>query len=535
MSLLRVLVLSQALGFVVGECSVNSSNCPGKLTRNTTSGIFAPHFPSSHPAVVSFPNIPYAQCPTGKLRFAPPVARAPPADGRVVHATDLPPGCVQSSQFASDTVYDAQKSYLLHGGNSSRSDKSEDCLRLSIFAPKATVHGAVRGGGRTPLPPLPVIVWIHGGGFQSGGIDVPYQLAFNWVQRSQRHLMVHVQYRLGLLGFPNAAGLAASGENVNLGLLDQRLAMEWVRANIASFGGDAERITLWGQSAGAFSTDAYLFAWAADPIVAGAIVGSGNALALEAYTGPSANHTHFTRVAASLGCAGLAPAAELTCMRSVPSSRLQNYLEALRVNGPIQIIADNVTVFSNYAARIAAGGSQFPTRLPLLLGTTTDEGNGMVSYSFNGSKTATSLPPALQSESKAFTLRFVCGTLREVRLRSEAGAPTWQYLYAGNFTDISPRPWLGAYHSSELPLVFGNLGIEGPVTGPFEHRASRYMQDLFLAFAEDPTGGLSRAGWPTALQGRKSSIMKWAADGKVGQLVDAHAIKLECTKNGYSV
>lgn len=92
---------------------------------------------------------------------------------------------------------------------------------------------------------LPVAFFMPGGAFTIGGVDVPYQIPAGLVERTQKLIVVTVNYRLNIFGFPNAAALAEQ----NLGILDQRLALEWVHSNIAAFGGDPDRIIMWGHSA----------------------------------------------------------------------------------------------------------------------------------------------------------------------------------------------------------------------------------------------------------------------------------------------
>lgn len=540
MRFLTIALLSQAVLSSPLEDTPRSSR--GSLTVNTTSGIFAPYFPSSNPGLALFPDIPYAQNPTGPLRFAPPVPATPPSDGHVQYAANLPAGCFQyvGTPLLATVGFTAETAAVFQRGNSANT--SEDCLRLSITAPSSAVELVAskhKSAHRRNQDPLPVVVWVHGGGWMSGGINVPYQLPSNWVQRSQGHIVVEVQYRLNILGLPNAAGLAALDENVNFSFLDQRLAVEWVRDNIAAFGGDPSRITLWGESAGGYSTDGYLFAWAADPIVAGVIADSGNAISLVSpYTTSAANYSQFSHMAAQVGCPDLAPAAELACMRAVPASTIQSYIQGAAASADglsFPTVVDNLTVFADYPSRIAAGGDQFPTRVPLLVGTNVDEGGAVVPYDFDGSATALSIPAAFLPVADGFKFGLQCTTIREVRLRTAVGAPTWQYLYAGNFTDISPRPWLGAYHTSELPMVFGSFGIEGPAT-KFEQRVSEEMQDMYLAFAQDPARGLLKAGWTEAVQSTEAPyLMTWAADGEVAQLVDVDEIRQECIDNGYEV
>ncbi|KAM5350441.1 hypothetical protein ACJ41O_006946 [Fusarium nematophilum] len=505
------------------------------ITVNTSSGVFAPYFTELQPKVASFLDIPYAEKPAGQLRFAPPVAKKYPGD-KTTKATNLPAGCFQyvASSLRGTIADGPVTAAVFQRGD--YSNTTEDCLRLSIFAPR----GAVTAEASSYDGGLPVIIWIHGGGYSFGGTNVPFQLSPNWVQRSQKHIVVQVQYRLNLLGLPNAAGLAEDGENLNLSFLDQRLAVEWVRDNIAGFGGDPDRITLWGESAGAYSADGYLFAWPRDPIVKGVIADSGNAVAIEGVLSDAKNHSTFSVAASRLGCGGLSPGKELECMRHVPESEIKAYLQAdLGQGGAADdglvfgTIPDNVTVFDDYAERIR--DSRYAAQIPLLIGTNANEGTAVVPYDFENSQTATELPDDLAKIAQGFALNLHCTTLREIRLRSEAGATTYQYLYAGNFTNISPLPWLGAYHSAELPLVFGSYGSEGPSTG-FERRVSERMQDLYLGFAADPEEGLKKAEWPRAVaQLDKSKIVKWAAGYKVEQVVSAKGMVEECIKNGFDI
>ncbi|CAJ2512647.1 Uu.00g007660.m01.CDS01 [Anthostomella pinea] len=520
---------------------------------NTTSGMFAPYIADSHPDVASFLDIPYAENPTGALRFAPPVAAKPrTANGSVVLAKNLPNGCFQYiSTFLQDTIIpDVVTEFLLQKRD--HANTTEDCLHLTIYAPKAAVEQAAIGrrSPRQPArdvgynpkreqkPALPVVVWIHGGGYGFGGNNVPFQLASDWVQRSQEHIVVQVQYRLNFLGFPNAAGMAsdeAASQGLNLALLDQRLAVEWVRDNIASVGGDPSRITLWGHSAGGYSVDAYPFAWQSDPIVIGVIANSANAVGLGQSATDSSNHTVFSTAASRLGCGNTSsPAEELACMRAVPSADLKAFIQdggALADGLAFFPVVDNVTVFSNYTDLLISGRH---AHIPLLTGTLTDEGSAVVPADFEGSETATELPPALAPAAQGYKLTTQCTTLQEVRARAESNLTTYQYYYAGNFSNISPRPWLGAYHSSELPLIFGTYDLRG--TGSeLEHSTSLTMQDRFSAFVKDPVNGLKNGGWLPSTGSAGSPMMEWAADGIVEQSTDIDGLREECVSNGYTV
>jgi cholinesterase len=138
---------------------------------------------------------------------------------------------------------------------------------------------------------------------------------FNRIVKTNR--MIH-SYRLNVFGFPGTTFLPDN----NLGLLDQRLAVEWVRDNIAAFGGDPKRITIFGESAGGASVDYYSYAWTKDPIVAGLIAQSGTSPGLN---GNAADDTRWFTVSNAAGCgngSSAAPEASLKCMRQLSAEKL---------------------------------------------------------------------------------------------------------------------------------------------------------------------------------------------------------------------
>jgi len=235
---------------------------------------------------------------------------------------------------------------------------SEDCLTLSVWAPSNATSGNGwsshhhNNGGEG----LPVFIFFYGGGFSTGGQDVPYQIPAQWVNRSPDHIVVSFNYRLNIFGFPNAAGL---GEQ-NFGLLDQRAAVEWCQQNVAAFGGDPNRMVIWGQSAGSISVDYYNFAYPSDPIVSGLIMDSGTAESPIATS--DTTHSDFTFVADGVGCSGLVddPAQQLACMRGVNASTLENFIanyDESEATPAISFtpIVDNEVVFANYTERALAG------------------------------------------------------------------------------------------------------------------------------------------------------------------------------------
>lgn len=323
------------------------------------------------PCVREFLGIPYGRSPTGNLRFAPPQPAPPFGD---LDARNLPPSCMQYLMEIPRDIYTQDVlQYNLQGLNSTSKAISEDCLTLSVWTPVQPFHPHEENNNqdqqhndkRDDEPTLlPVVVFVFGGAFTTGGQDVPYQNPTQWVQRSQAHMVVSFNYRLNIFGFPNAAGMSLQEENP--GLLDQRLAIEWIRDNIESFGGDPKRITLWGQSAGAISVGYYQYAYPKDPIVSGIIMDSGNEL-LSSPLFYDPDHRNFSYVAKRFGCSAEPKADdpqdaasvaergkhELECMRgaNVSGQALEDYIQthdqALKL--PYIFFApqvDNKTVFT---------------------------------------------------------------------------------------------------------------------------------------------------------------------------------------------
>jgi carboxylesterase type B len=204
-------------------------------------------------------------------------------------------------------------------------NSAEDCLALAIWTP----------ANATRESKLPVLFFTSGGGDVTGGIDIPTQLPANFVNYTQEHIVVTINYRVNIFANPNARGL----HNVtNLGVLDQRLAVEWVFENIVNFGGDPTRITMWGQSAGAGLTDMYLFAWHDNPIITGSVSSTGVAISDIspgiAFDG-DIHGTNFTFVAKALGCHFEDPEFELQCMRRIPATRIENFIGQYQDNSTL--------------------------------------------------------------------------------------------------------------------------------------------------------------------------------------------------------
>jgi cholinesterase len=187
-------------------------------------------------------------------------------------------------------------------------------------------------------------------------MDVPAQIPTQWVQRTQDHIVMTFNYRVNIFGSPNAPGL----EDQNLGLLDQRAAVEWARDNIASFGGDPDRMVIWGQSAGSMSVDYYSFTYPEDPIASGMSLDSGTAFS--DITSRDKAQTNFTFVAENVGCGGFQNDSSglLSCMRGVDGLKINDFMaeyakSAQRPGISFGPVVDEKTVFSNYTERMLQG------------------------------------------------------------------------------------------------------------------------------------------------------------------------------------
>ncbi|KAI9741692.1 MAG: hypothetical protein M1834_000077 [Cirrosporium novae-zelandiae] len=473
------------------------------LSINTTIGTVRGFINGSTPDVAQFLGIPFAEPPVGQLRWARPQAKTRVKS--IVDATHLPPSCPQYESKIPSVYNQDVRQFFITGV------MSEDCLAVSIWTPLGATTSKNASG-------LPVFAWIYGGGFTTGGADVPYQQPEQWIQRSQFHIVVAINYRVNIFGFPNARGLNETSQN--LGLLDQRLAVEWIRDNIAAFGGDASRITLWGQSAGAMSVGYYDFAYPDDPIINSLVMDSGSALLPSENT--DTTHSNFTFVASEVGCSGsLSAAAELACMRNVSYEVIEEFLLGYVDNetspsisfGPVD---DEVTKFSNFTSR--ALGGHF-TKKPAIIGTNADEGTSLVTYDVSG--------PNLTLVDIETDSVFLCPSVKTTSNRYAVGATTFRYWYNGNFSNISPRAWQGAYHSSELPLIFGTHGNYRGASTPYEVAVSQHMQDLWLAFASDPIDGLPNLGWEAYKP--DGMAMALAYDGQISRNLSIEIVDSPCT------
>ena len=259
-----------------------------KTTTGTLKGRAAP----SAEGVSEYLGIPYAIPPVGERRFGAPEAYKSTEE---IDATKFGYACWQNqSPPISDQVredmgipetYDAMFTDLGRWPGDP-GPLSEDCLTLNVWTKP-------QSGDKKKA----VLVWFHGGGFSSGSSIYPgYNGKF--LANEQDVVVVSINYRLNIFGFPGDPLLSTP----NLGFLDARLAMEWIRDNIESFGGDLGRITMFGQSAGAGLVDFYSYAYPDDAIANGFVLLSGVADGGDPPAPKGTASSVWLRIAGAVGC-----------------------------------------------------------------------------------------------------------------------------------------------------------------------------------------------------------------------------------------
>ncbi|KID80771.1 uncharacterized protein G6M90_00g005960 [Metarhizium brunneum] len=268
--------------------------------------------------VEAFNGIPYAEPPLGPLRMKPPV-RLTESLG-VFDATGLARPCHQqvvstdSKNFLLDTLGSLANLPFVQ----TVTGQTEDCLTISVARPEGTTAG----------DNLPVLFWIFGGGFELGWTSM-YDgtgLLNHAKSINQPFVFVAVQYRVAGYGFMPGKEIMGEGSG-NAGLLDQRMGLEWVADNIAAFGGDPDKVTIWGESAGAISVLDQMIMYEGDhtykgkPLFRGAIMNSGSVVPTNPLDHPKGQAV-FDKVAETGGCGGAAD--KLACLRALSSNDFLN-------------------------------------------------------------------------------------------------------------------------------------------------------------------------------------------------------------------
>ena len=476
---------------LLGLCIAAALACPA-LAAPKVATDQGPLSGVSDNGVASYKGIPYVAPPVGALRWQAP--QPGPHWQGPRDASAFGPAC---PQHATDGL--VVRANL---------PQSEDCLTLNIWAPEAT-HGK-----------LPVMVWIHGGGFTQGAASVPrYDGA-----ALARHgvVLVSLNYRLGRLGFFAYPGL----ENVNFGLLDQIAALQWVKRNIAAFGGDPNNVTLFGESAGGVAVEALMTSPLASGLFAKAISESGGLFKTDSLNEAQANAQAF---AAKLGATG--PSA-LATLRATDAAKIVSDDES----GPI---LDGRVLTQEVADAFTAGRM---AKIPYIAGSNSDEGsqigdgaNDWLTQPFGDRLAAVRALyekdgklSDVEFRHQIFNDRFFAGPAANTAAAvAQAGAPAYVYRF-GFLTDLArQRGETAVRHGGELVFVFG-FGPMAAFAPPQDSAMSETMQAYWTNFAK--TGDPNGAGLPVWPKFQGAAPQTLVIDDKPHTVTDFRKAQFEAVR-----
>ena len=436
--------------------------------------------------VRAFLGLPYATPPVGQLRWKAPEKAV--AWKGVRDATRYGARCEQWPIWADYIFQDA--------------GPSEDCLYLNVYAP-ASAHVGSR---------LPVMFWIHGGGYTAGSASEPRYTSIALPERGV--VLVTINYRLGVFGFLASQEFAEEGNGAagNYGLMDMVAALKWVKANIRAFGGDPNNVTIFGESAGSFAVSTLMASPAAQGLFQKAIGESGAAFGAALPMLPiSKQEKRDQEWTDSLGSQSLAE------LRLIPADAV---MEAARKKGVgwFAPVIDGGFVPES-ASMIYAAGKQ--SHVPLLAGWNRDERAGTLSIGMTAEKwkayaaehygakaddllrafPANSDDEAVRSADDFTTDEFIAlGTWQWIEAHTKTGrSPIYRYKFELPATPSEMHPeGKYAFHSDELEYVFGTLDTRhGAQWRPEDRKLSQLMMQYWINFARtgDPNGeGLPH--WP---------------------------------------
>ena len=240
--------MKERIAGMYGENQKISGSCDGKAAVKCSNGTFVG---SENGSVISYKGIPYAEPPTGKLRWKAPIPAA--ADDGVYEAYYFGHSPIQTEWPSEPGSYYPQ---------------SEDCLTLNIWTNKSNNSTS-----------KPVMVFFHGGSYGWGAASDPIYDGYNLIRKFDDIILVSVEFRNGIYGFMDFSSVKGGEkfrESGNLGLLDQKCALEWVQANIEGFGGDPDNVTIFGESSGAGSVSLLPLIEGTDGLFARMIAQSGS-------------------------------------------------------------------------------------------------------------------------------------------------------------------------------------------------------------------------------------------------------------------
>ncbi|KAK4896570.1 hypothetical protein LTR27_005488 [Elasticomyces elasticus] len=484
------------------DIQFNNYTAPTATIRSGALRGKSTQLPGSNVTVNQFLGVPFARPPLEGLRFAHP--QEPSPWERAYDASKQPPACIQWRGPPGPATDFSMKLFY----NPPPPAGSEDCLYLNVFTPS---------GGEANKS---VLFWIYGGSGIAGAASQPI---YDGTSFAANHdiIVVAANYRLSVFGNPKSAGLPLSERNLNL--LDQQLALNWTQQNIAAFGGDPEKVTIMGESAGAVSVGTFINTYAENPPFRAGVQMSGSSI----YTLPSVeggtSDDEWRSLTELLNCTNTSEEELLECVRAVDADTIMQVLERnnLRFTG---FTNDNVTV---HERPDTAWANRHVARVPIMVGSTANDASvfvmdvpvsnisvGTLLQCALGSDSATAeliasmyAPGSPYAEGANTTQDVVSQIATDFIFRCTSGlvanltstllnVPVWQYVFDAQVPSNTweEYPDLGVYHASEVSLLFGTYPRENSTE--VEAKLSRSVQKQFADFVKNPEQGPGWEQWP---------------------------------------
>ncbi|XP_075770253.1 acetylcholinesterase-like [Pelodiscus sinensis] len=491
------------------------SDDDGTVVLTTSGPIRGKRLPAGSAMVTAFLGVPYAQPPVGPLRFQKPLPHQPWSD--VLEATSFGHACPQPP------LTDSPQAEIY----TPKTPQSEDCLFLNLWVPYPQPNGTA-----------PVFVWIHGGGFYMGAASLDiYDGRF--FATTENVIIVSMNYRLGALGFL-ALPPAAPG---NAGLWDQRLALRWLRDNVAAFGGDPEHVVINGQDSGAASVGFHLLSPGSQSLFARAALLSGAPNAPGTWVSLEESQERGQRLAQLMGCSAGDSTALVGCLQEKDAGEFLKYQFSVFSHKQLPKLPFVPTPDGDFL-------SDTPPRLlraqhgpakSITIGFNANDGSYSLYHidrAFDPDDASSIgwdellqvvrllVPRAPEGTVQAIAQWYslegkqegvaryrwamdqimgdyvvVCPVLEMARLEAMAGNPVFTYYFAHRTSGLPTPEWTGVAHGSEVPYVFGNLAsMVGANYTAAEAMLSRQVMRYSVVFARSGkpmTGEGGTKRWPS--------------------------------------
>lgn len=472
------IALSLALSFVMFGCSTQrETSAPALLTVATEGGLIRGSFEDS---VYVFKGVPYAAPPVGELRWKAPAPVQEWSDTLL---------CVK---FGPSPIQTEPKPFLMWSEEfiAPPTPLSEDCLSLNVWS-----------GARTSADRLPVFIWIHGGAFISGAASCA--IYDGKAMAREGIVFVSINYRLGVMGFmahPELTKESSAASSGNYGLMDQIAAIQWVKNNIAAFGGDPGKVTIGGQSAGSMSVEALVASPLTKGMIHGAIAESGGV------NRPMMSLKSAEEIGVRI--AAMAHVTSISDLRALPADSVLKIANKIPFGSFAPIVDGHV--LPDDVKTIVHDKKQ--NDIPLLAGWVTGDGALAGGAPLNAAAYTQQTSKAFGKHSAAILATFPGATDEQAAASQQmlgalrfAGVPDRQWALSNNShsflyefiyvpTDKPGFPNYGAFHTAEVPFALHTLDHWDRPWTETDLAVQKYMSSYWLNFIR--SGNPNGAGLP---------------------------------------